>query len=93
LHNCCLYGSHGGPLGIIKNETVMNDIRKAELKTVIGKSVSENLSPTGRAKLVKICKDYCIFESVQSEYSVKPAHLIGVRYNRPIPYAWNAYFF
>jgi hypothetical protein len=70
----------------------MNNIR-AELKAVIGKSVSENLSPTGRAKLIKICKDYCIFESVQSQYSVKPANLIGVQYKRPILFAWNAYFF
>jgi hypothetical protein len=67
--------------------------QKAELKTVIGKRVSENLSPTGSAKLVKICKDYCIFESLQSEYTKKPANLVGVRYKRPVAYAWNAYFF
>jgi len=71
----------------------MYNTKVAELKTVIGKSVSENFSPTSRAKLIKICKDYCIFESVQSEYSVKPANLIGVQYKRPIPFAWNAYFF
>ena len=67
--------------------------QKAELKTVIGKRVSENLSPTGSAKLVKICKDYCIFESLQSEYTKKPANLVGVRYKRHVAYAWNAYFF
>jgi len=64
-----------------------------ELKTVIGKRVSENFSPTGSAKLVKVSKDYCIFESLQSEYTKKPAELVGVRYKRPTAYAWNAYFF
>ena len=64
-----------------------------ELKAVIGKRVSENLSPTGSAKLVKICKGYCIFESLQSKYTQYPAQLVGVRYKRPLAYAWNAYFF
>jgi hypothetical protein len=64
-----------------------------DLKSVIGKRVSENFSPTGTAKLIKICKDYCIFESLQSEYIKKPASKVGVQYKRPIAYAWNAYFF
>ena len=64
-----------------------------ELKSVIGKRVAENLSPTGTAKLIKICKDYVVFESLQSEYTQHPVELVGVKYKRPIAYAWNAYFF
>jgi hypothetical protein len=64
-----------------------------ELKTVIGKRVAENLSPTGTAKLIKIYKNYVVFESLQSEYTQHPVELVGVKYKRPIAYAWNAYFF
>ena len=64
-----------------------------ELKAVIGKRVSENLSPTGSAKLVKVCKDYVIFESLRSNYVKYSEDKIGIRYKRPIAFAWNAYFF
>ena len=37
-----------------------------DLKAVIGKDVSENRSPTLRAKLIKVNKTTCTFEVVQS---------------------------
>ena len=64
-----------------------------DLKTVIGKRVSQNQSPTGTAKLVKIVGTYCIFESLQSEYTKKALSLVGVQYKVPTAWAWNAYFF
>ncbi len=70
-----------------------NPSKIADLKSVIGVSVSENLSPTGNAKLIRICKNHCVFVSLQSEYTKYPADKVGVKYKRPIAYAWNAYFF
>lgn len=64
-----------------------------ELKAVVGKDVSENRSPTLRAKLVKVNKSNCIFESVQSPYKSYPQSEVGVRYKVPTAFAWNAYFF
>lgn len=65
----------------------------SDLKTVIGKRVSQNQSPTGTAKLVKIMGTYCIFESLQSEYKRYTLDKVGVKYKVPTAYAWNAYFF
>ncbi len=64
-----------------------------DLWSVIGRRVSQNQSPTGTAKLVSINMSYCIFESLQSEYSKKPESMVGVLYKVPTAYAWNAYFF
>jgi len=64
-----------------------------DLKTVLGTSVSQNQSPTGNAKLVKICKNYCVFISLQSEYTRYPLDKVGVKYKVPTAWAWNAYFF
>lgn len=69
------------------------ETKTKDLKTVIGKRVSQNQSPTGTAKLVKIMGTYCIFESLQSEYTKKPKSMVGVQYKVPTAYAWNAYFF
>ena len=70
----------------------MNQIE--ELKSVIGKDVSQNQSPTCRARLVSVGKSYCVFESVPSPYNkfTKP-EFVGVRYKVPNAWAWNAFFF
>jgi hypothetical protein len=70
----------------------MNKIQ--DLKSVIGKEVSQNQSPTCRGKLIKVGKVYSIFESVPSPYAkfTKP-EFVGVRYPVPNSWAWNAFFF
>ena len=69
----------------------MNKIE--ELKSVIGKDVSENRSPTCRAKLFRVNKKNCTFEVVKSPYRSGDESKIGVRYLVPISWAWNAFFF
>jgi hypothetical protein len=69
----------------------MNNIE--ELKSVIGKDVSENRSPTLRAKLIKVNKATCLFEIVQSPYRSGDESRIGERYRVPNAWAWNAFFF
>ena len=69
-----------------------------ELKSVIDKEVPENFSPTHRAKLVSINSNgMCTMEVVPSPYEGSWAwqqnHTSGHRYERPIEYVWNAYFF
>ena len=69
-----------------------------ELKSVIDKEVPENFSPTLRAKLVSINSNgMCTMEVVPSPYEGSWAwqqnHTSGYRYERPIEYVWNAYFF
>ena len=64
-----------------------------DLKKVIGQEVSENHSPTLRAILLKVNKKTCIFEVVQSPYRSGDESRIGERYNVPIDWAWNAFFF
>jgi hypothetical protein len=70
---------------------VMNMIE--DLKAVIGKDVSENRSPTLRAKLIKVNKTTCTFEVVQSPYRIGDEDKIGMKYRIPISYSWNAFFF
>jgi hypothetical protein len=74
-----------------------SDYKITDLVGVIGKEVSENFSPTLRAKLVSI-NEYsgmCIMEAVPSPYKLsgKNNDRAGERYERPIPYVWNAFFF
>lgn len=77
----------------------MNKI--AELKSVIGKEVSENFSPTLRAKLVAIDETrgggVCIMEVVPSPYkgswAAEQNHTAGHRYERPVYAVHNAFFF
>ena len=64
-----------------------------ELKTVIGKDVSENHSPTLRGRLLKVNKKTCTFEVVKSPYRSGNESKIGERYLVPISWAWNAFFF
>jgi len=73
----------------IKN---MNQIQ--ELKSVIGKEVSQNQSPTCRARLVSVGKSNCIFESVPSPYDKFPKpEFVGVKYKVPNWIAWNSFFY
>jgi hypothetical protein len=80
----------------------MNVDKIKELKGVIGKEVSENFSPTLRAKLLAIDESrgggVCIMEVVKSPYpewswAAQQNYTAGHRYERPIDYVWNAYFF
>jgi hypothetical protein len=72
-----------------------------ELKSVIGKEVSENFSPTLRAKLLAIDESrgggVCIMEVVESPYegswSWQQNYTAGHRYERPIYAIHNAFFF
>jgi hypothetical protein len=73
------------------NIFLTNSELKTELRRVIGKSVSQNQSPTLMAKLVKINKTTCTFESVANTYTWSGK--VGIRYSVPIQFAWNAYFF
>jgi hypothetical protein len=70
-----------------------NSSKIADLRTVAGRVVAQNQSPTGVAKLLSIRGHYCVFVSVQSEYVTHPKSKVGVRYSVPTAYAWNAYFF
>jgi hypothetical protein len=77
-------------------ESVNKDTVVSDLKSVIGKKVSQNQSPTLVAKLVKVGKVNCVFESVESEYqSAKgmPGYKVGVQYKVPTQYAWNSFFY
>jgi hypothetical protein len=69
----------------------MNKIK--ELKSVIGKEVSQNGSPTCRGKLLKVDRVYSLFESVPSPYAkfTKPED-IGIKYKVPNSIAWNSFF-
>lgn len=65
-----------------------------ELQSKLGKEVSQNYSPTLRAKLIKVGKVNCVFESVPSPYGAPPkAESIGVKYKIPNWIAWNSFFF
>lgn len=68
----------------------LNDLKNG-LVNVVGKEVSQNQSPTLRAKLVKINKANCTFESVANPYTWSGE--VGKRYLVPVQFAWNAYFF
>lgn len=78
----------------------MSNNKMIELMTVIGEVTSENFSPTLRAKLVEIdeSRGMCTMEVVKSPYpewswSAQQNHTAGHRYERPVEYVWNAYFF
>jgi len=77
-----------------------SDSKIADLVKVVGNEVSENFSPTLRAKLVTINEHAgtCTLEVVKSPYpewswSAQQNHTAGHLYERPIEYVWNAYFF
>lgn len=70
-------------------------IKEQELREVVGKTVSCNMSPTLRAKLVKINKKTCIMQ-VEPTFYTRTADLnreVGKTFRMPLEYTWNAYFF
>jgi hypothetical protein len=77
-----------------------SDSKITDLVKVVGEVVSENFSPTLRAKLVHI-NEYagtCTMEVVPSPYpewswAAQQNHTAGHRYERPIEYIWNSFFF
>ena len=77
-----------------------SDSKITDLVKVVGEVTSENFSPTLRAKLVSI-NEYagiCTMEVVESLYpahsfSASNNHRAGERYERPVEYVWNAFFF
>jgi hypothetical protein len=70
----------------------MTTLREDLLK-VIGQETSENRSPTLRGKLIRVNNTTCTFEVVQSPYRSGDESMIGNRYQVPIAYSWNAFFF
>ncbi len=79
---------------IIKLPNIKNMNKIEELKSVIGKDVSQNQSPTCRARLVSVGKTNCIFESVPSPYDKFPKpEFVGVKYKVPNWIAWNSFFY
>jgi hypothetical protein len=78
----------------ITNFKIKNMNQIEELKSVIGKDISQNQSPTCRARLVSVGKANCIFESVPSPYDKFPKpEFVGVKYKVPNWIAWNSFFF
>jgi hypothetical protein len=77
-----------------------SDSKIVDLVKVVGEETSENFSPTNRAKLVSI-NEYagtCTMEVVESPYpphsfAASNNHRAGERYERPLAYVWNAFFF
>ena len=72
----------------VNKSTVVSDLKK-----VIGNKVSQNQSPTLVAKLVKVGKVNCVFESVQSDYVAYDQSKIGVQYKVPTQFAHNSFFY
>ncbi len=80
-----------------------SDSKLEELASVIGNEVSENFSPTLRAKLLAIDESrgggVCIMEVVESPYtSMKTMgslneDKVGMRYEAPVYRIHNAFFF
>jgi hypothetical protein len=78
----------------ITNFKIKNMNQIEELKSVIGKDISQNQSPTCRARLVSVGKANCIFESVPSPYDKFPKpEFVGVKYKVPNWIAWNSFFY
>jgi hypothetical protein len=77
-------------------ESVNKDTVVSDLKKVIGKKISQNQSPTLVAKLVKVGKVNCVFESVESDFKLStlaPGYKVGVQYKVPTQFAWNSFFY
>jgi len=70
-------------------------VKELELREVIGKTVSCNMSPTLRAKLIKINRKDCVMQ-VEPTFYTKTADLtrdVGKTFRMPIDHTWNAYFY
>ncbi len=72
-----------------------------ELLSMVGEQVSENFSPTLRAKLISVDENraICTMEVVSSPYvsMVQGGSLnedkVGTTYEAPVYRIWNAFFF
>lgn len=79
----------------------MSNNKMIELMTMIGEEVSENFSPTLRAKLtgIDVMTGMCVMEVVKSPYvsMVQGGSLnedkVGTTYKAPIYRIHNAFFF
>jgi hypothetical protein len=67
-------------------------IKERELREVVGKEVSFNLSPTLRAKLVKVNRKTAVMEVV-SRFPIAYNRSTSKYIKAPIDTVWNAYFF
>jgi hypothetical protein len=77
-------------------ESVNKNTVVSDLKSVIGKRVTQNQSPTLVAKLIKVGKVNCVFESVESDYKSTiglVGYKVGVQYKVPTQFAWNSFFY
>ena len=77
-------------------ESVNKNTVVSDLKKVIGKKISQNQSPTLVAKLVKVGKVNCVFESVESDFKETIGlvdYKVGVQYKVPTQRAWNSFFY
>ena len=70
-----------------------------ELQKMIGEQVSENFSPTLRAKLLEVDGDrgVCLMEVAENYYKdgvgAKGNHKVGTLYEATLERIWNAFFF
>jgi hypothetical protein len=79
----------------------MNIDKVYMLNKMVGTSVSENFSPTLRAKLLLVLENpnECLMEVVKSQYESMTQggslneEKVGTRYLAPIDRIWNAYFY
>jgi len=70
-------------------------VKELELREVVGKTVSCNMSPTLRAKLIKINRKDCVMQVEPTPY-IKTTDLmkdVGKTFRMPIDHTWNAYFY
>ena len=72
----------------VNKHEVVNDLKK-----VIGNKISQNQSPTLVAKLIKVGKVNCLFESGPSDHVAYDQNKIGVQYKVPTQRAWNSFFY
>jgi hypothetical protein len=77
----------------------MNVDKIRDLRLMIGEQVSENFSPTLRAKLLEVYENpnECLMEVAYNHYEdgegAKGNHKVGARYFAPLDRIWNAYFY
>lgn len=70
-------------------------VKELELREVIGKTVSCNISPTLRAKLLKVNKKTCVMEVTEPQFPIWTVEHkeIGKTFKMPLEHTWNAYFY
>lgn len=70
-----------------------------ELQKMIGEQVSENYSPTLRAKLISVDekRNVCLMEVAENHYKdgvgAKNNHKVGARYEALVDRIWNAFYY